>query len=79
MRREKIRSKNLYLSGTGVQVGKALYMINFDNLSVRRYTNIASGRNIRCEILYRNLGLGANISDSAAANFCDEAIYVSGG
>ena len=52
---DKIRNKKFYFSGAAVQVGKDLYSVNFDNLAVRRYSNIGyGGAATRCDILQQD-------------------------
>ena len=56
-----------------------MYSLMTDNLAVHRFPNIALGRPILCEILFAGSVLGENCVNSSATNFCDEAIYLTGG
>ena len=77
----KVRSTKFYFSGAAVQVGNNLYSINFDNLAVRRFPNIANctATSARCEILQQDFFLGEDCFDGSATNFCDQAIFLTGG
>ena len=77
---DKIQDRKFYFSGAAVQVGKDLYSVNFDNLAVRRYSNIGyGGAATRCDILQQDTFLGEDCHDGSATNFCNEAIYLTGG